>query len=276
MQPQGGGSALATQDQTIADGQSLPVTFAIPLPAPTLGTDKPSPQAAGQTLTITAQEPGGLGSLLRVPVLHQGSQRHGGEDRPALLERRRLPSTPASGGTYSLGVRVRTQGSTANFEAQKWMSYEVTAGTGPATGATLNAGPASPQSAGTTITLSAAGTGGSGIYEYQFYIKGPGDTVAKIAQDYSSANAFQWTPVSSGTYSLGVRVRTQGSTAGFEAQKWMSYEVAAGTGPATAATLDAGPASPQAAGAAITLSAAGTGGSGSYDTSSTSRVPATR
>ena len=51
--------------------------------------------------------------------------------------------------------------------------YEVTAGTGPATGATLDAGPASPQAAGTAITLSAAGAGGSGIYEYQFYIKGP-------------------------------------------------------------------------------------------------------
>ena len=178
VQPQGGGSALATQDQTIADGQSLPVTFAIPLPAPTLGTDKPSPQAAGQTLTITAQEPGGLGSLLRVPVLHQGPQRHGGEAGPVLLDANAFMD-PASAGNYSLGVRVRTPGSTATFEAQKWMSYEVTAGTGPATGATLDAGPASPQSAGTAITLSAAGAGGSGIYEYQFYIKGPSDTVAK-------------------------------------------------------------------------------------------------
>ena len=124
------------------------------------------------------------------------------------------------------------------------MSYEVTAGTGPATGATLDAGPASPQSAGTAITLSAAGIGGSGIYEYQFYIKGPSDTAAKIVQPYSSVDTYQWTPASGGIYSLGVRVRGQGSTADFEAQKWMSYEVTAGTGPATGATLDAGPSLP--------------------------------
>ena len=121
-------------------------------------------------------------------------------------------------------MQARTQGSTAGFEAQKWMRYEVTADTGPATGATsirprLSAGGRHP------ITLSAAGIGGSGIYEYQFYIKGPSDTVAKIVQPYSSADTYQWTPGSAGTYSLGVQVRTQGSTSGFEAQKWMQFTV---------------------------------------------------
>jgi hypothetical protein len=133
-------------------------------------------------------------------------------------------TTPAPAGTYSIGVQVRSQGSPVGFEAQKWITYQVAPA--PATGATLSASPASPQTPGTIVTFTAGGIGGGGTYDYQFYLKGPADTAATLVQAYSTASTYQWTtPTTTGTYSVGVQVRSLGSTGPFQAQKWMTYTV---------------------------------------------------
>ena len=110
------------------------------------------------------------------------------------------------------------------FEAQKWITYQVAPA--PATGATLSASPASPQAPGTIVTFTAGGIGGGGTYDYQFYLKGPADTAATLVQAYSTASTYQWTtPTTTGTYSVGVQLRSLGSTGPFQAQKWMTYTV---------------------------------------------------
>jgi hypothetical protein len=43
----------------------------------------------------------------------------------------------------------------------------------PIRGCTLDATPARPQAAGALVTFTAVGEGGSGIYEYRFYLRDP-------------------------------------------------------------------------------------------------------
>lgn len=76
-----------------------------------------------------------------------------------------------------------------------------------------------PVAAGTTITWTVAAAGGSGPLEYQFWQYDITTSRWAIAQQYSSANTYTWTPGSwaAGPYSLQVWVKGAGSTAEMEA-----------------------------------------------------------
>lgn len=77
-------------------------------------------------------------------------------------------------------------------------------------GVTLTPDLASTQPVGTPITFTAAGQGGSGTYEYRFWINS-GSGYA-IVQDYSSLSTFVWTPAITGAYDILVDVRNAGTT----------------------------------------------------------------
>ena len=101
-------------------------------------------------------------------------------------------TTIASGNTYSYRV----------------IAYNAAGDSAPAytyaSGTTLDVSPVSPQLAGVPVTFIAGTTGGTGAYEYQFYVKGPNDTVATMAQADSTTNTYAWTtPATEGTYSIG-------------------------------------------------------------------------
>ncbi|MEW6290510.1 MAG: multicopper oxidase domain-containing protein [Thermodesulfobacteriota bacterium] len=136
----------------------------------------------------------------------------------------------------------------------------------PATGATLAANPPSPQLSGTQVTFTAGGAGGSGTYEYRFSINGPGtNNVLTVVRAYSASSTFLWTPALTdiGNTTVVVDVRSAGSTAGSEAAASLIYRAV--PPPATGATLGATPASPQVTGTQVTFTAAGAGGSGTYE-----------
>jgi len=148
------------------------------------------------------------------------------------------------GGTATASVSMRVPGPT------------------PATGVTLLPDKTPPQQTGTTVTFTAAGQGGSGTYEYRFWLNsGSGYTVV---QDYSISNTFAWIPGSPGAYDILVDVRNAGSTAVREAfAKVFFYKIAAAA--ATGVTLTPNLASPRSVGTPITFTAAGEGGSGTYE-----------
>jgi len=133
-------------------------------------------------------------------------------------------TTGLPAGTYGVQVNVRNVGSIAKSEAAKSISYILNA-FGPATGATLTPSPASPQNAGTSVTFTAGGIGGSGNYEYKFWIKTGG--VWAVVQDYSTTNTFDWntTGLTPGTYRAQVNVRNVGSSAKSEAVLGMGYVI---------------------------------------------------
>ncbi len=77
-----------------------------------------------------------------------------------------LPSSTPFG-QMSVMVRVRTK-STVTFDVQSSVPYQV--GNLPATGLTLTPSAASPQPPGTPVTFTAQGQGGTGSYQYSFWV----------------------------------------------------------------------------------------------------------
>jgi hypothetical protein len=165
------------------------------------------------------------------------------------------------GGTYEIQAQVRHVGAAVPFEASQSMTYTVT--TPSATGVTITASPASPQLPGTQVTFTAAAAGG-GVYEYQFIGRQVGNPTFAAAQAYSEINSWTWntTGVAPGQYEVIVLARAAGSSAAFEATQTILYSISAST---VAVTLGASPASPVAAGTAITFTGTATPAGGNYE-----------
>jgi hypothetical protein len=77
--------------------------------------------------------------------------------------------------------------------------------------ASIRANTAMPVVEGTTITWTAATSGGTGPFTYQFWRYSSGSGWS-IAQDYSATNTYSWAP-SAGSHAVQVYVRNAGSTA---------------------------------------------------------------
>ena len=127
-----------------------------------------------------------------------------------------LNFTPSQLGTYKVEVTVQnsantTKTSTYNLES---VGSIVTTPTVDSFGANL----ASPQNAGTDITLSASASGGTAPYQYQFTANGT------VIQSYSTAATCKWTPDSAATYTLGVTVKDNAGQV--SSTRTMSYTIA--------------------------------------------------
>ncbi|PWB68267.1 MAG: hypothetical protein C3F14_00290 [Deltaproteobacteria bacterium] len=132
----------------------------------------------------------------------------------------------------------------------------------PATGVTLTAAPVSPQNAGTQVVFSAAASGGSGTYEYQFSDNVTG--VMAVTRAYGPSTAWIWdtTGLAASNYSVKVDARSAGSINASEAAATAGYTI--GTAAATGVTLTASPASPIAGGDNVIFTASVPGG-GTYE-----------
>src|SRR5205814_1858019 len=128
---------------------------------------------------------------------------------------------------------------------------------GPLTDVRLTANPASPQPAGTTITLTAAATGGTApAQDRRCVVRGAG---WRVLQEWSAATSVPWTPATPGQYLLEVWARSA-SNANDVAEKYSDLPYTVVTPSMTGVTLSADLASPQPLGTIITLTAAAMGG----------------
>jgi len=121
-------------------------------------------------------------------------------------------------GTHTFYFYVRQQGSSLLFEdAAGPTDFVITGGNGYCGSATLGVSPASPQSVGATLNLTAGSTCTSGTAEYLFGSRRP-DGLFKHLSGWSSSSAYAWdtTGLASGTWTLFVYSRRQGSTASAE------------------------------------------------------------
>ena len=109
----------------------------------------------------------------------------------------------------------------------------------------------SPQTAGSTIKISAVATGtASPLYKFWIY-----DGQAwKIVQDYSEVNTYQWTPSDTGNYKIWVDVKDKNSYRDPDTYREISYAVRSN---AAISSVDTDLASPQIAGSTIKISANG-------------------
>jgi hypothetical protein len=160
-------------------------------------------------------------------------------------------------------------GSNAAYEAySNVVSYVVGNGSAvPPTAVSVSVSALSPQPEGAVVTLSAQASGGSGPYEYKFWIrKAGGEWVA--VQGYWSFSIYTWNTTGfTGTNQIQVWARNMGSNAAYEAySNVVSYVVGNGSAvPPTAVSVSVSALSPQPEGAVVTLSAQASGGSGPYE-----------
>jgi Bacterial Ig domain len=168
--------------------------------------------------------------------------------------------TPTLPGAYDIQVDVRVVGSVAASEAvANVFFYQIET---PATTVTVTPNLAAPRAPGTPITFTATATGGSGPFEYRFWVNN-GNGYA-VAQNYSSANTFIWTPTKPGIYDILVDVRGFGSTVFRDAlTTLLAYQVA--PAPATAVSLTPSLVSPRLHGTPITFTAVASGGVGPFE-----------
>src|SRR5512146_1720083 len=243
---------------------TVPISVALPPPPAgglTLAASPASPVAGGGIVAFTATATG------TGPYQYQFLGRRAGPD-PLVIAQPYGASNIFNwntagilGGTYEIQAQVRHVGAAVPFEATQTMNYVVT--TPAASGVTITAAPASPQLPGTQVTFTATAAGG-GVYEYEFIGRKVGNTTFAAAQAYSNINTWTWdtTGVAPGQYEVIVLARAAGSSAAFEATQTILYTIASST---VAVTLGASPASPVAAGTAITFTGAATPAGGNYE-----------
>ncbi len=132
---------------------------------------------------------------------------------------------PSSAGIWNVLVRARLQGSEAEFEAEKWIEYEVTEPS--LTAVSLSADKPPPVQFTTVgeVLFTATPVGASSGIRYRFHVRDPAGTWYRL-QDYSSSNTFNaGEPSSAGTWVVLVHALHPSSGADFDVEASMIYEV---------------------------------------------------
>jgi hypothetical protein len=181
-------------------------------------------------------------------------------------------TTGLSAGTWGLDLWIRdasssgvSGNSSGRWDAYAILQYTLTAPTPSCTGAALSASPASPALVGTIVVFTGRAAGCANPL-YEFWALAPGATSWQLAQAYSSTATFNWSTagLTPGTYSVGLWVRdtNSGGVSGNSSGRWDAYaflQYRLTSMPCTGAGMTASPASPVAAGAAVTFTARATG-----------------
>jgi hypothetical protein len=168
-----------------------------------LGSSSASASGSGLTLNLAiAFTPAFSGEkTVRIFANAAGGVSTGWQDRGSWTV---TSSAPAPAPTTTRGrkkPRAITETSTAAPEPTP--TPTLTSGPLTITGVTSNL--ASPQIAGTSITFFAGATGGSGPYQFKWFIF---DGVSwTVARDWSSATTLAWRPTTRAAYRIGVWAR---------------------------------------------------------------------
>jgi hypothetical protein len=235
-----------------------------PLTGVTLSASPASPQIVGTPILFTASATGGTTPQYyftwRNPVTGAWSvgQAYSGNSSWT------WNTTGLPVGTYTIQVWAKSLGSTAAYEAYRSLSYKLTATQpSPVTAVNLTSvSPSSPKTVGTSISFTAAATGGT-TPQYYFTYRNPVTSTWSVGQAYSGNATWIWntTGLPAGTYTIQVWARNTGSAAAYEAYRSISYTL---TTPVTSVTLTAVPTAPQKVGASIVFTASATGGPPQY------------
>jgi hypothetical protein len=160
-------------------------------------------------------------------------------------------------GAHAVQAWVRSAGSIAVYDAWTSVTFNI-AGPAPLVVTALTADPSAP-AAGTSITWTAAATGGFAPLQYKFWrLDADG---WHMAQDYSAQTTYTWTPDAAqvGSHALQVWVRSAGSSAAYD--NWRGVTFTVDPPPAIAMpAFSANVSFPATVGTPITWTATATGG----------------
>jgi hypothetical protein len=230
---------------------------AAPCSSVTESATPPSPTLAGTQVTFTATATGCSSPSYQFWLLTPGASAWTIVRPYSSTATYSWNTTGSAAGIYSYSVWVRDASSTAGYDAFfPGTTYTLT--TNACTSVTASAAPASPQAAGTAVTIT-AGASGCSNPRYTFWILPPGGSWT-IALANSSTAIFNWntTGLVAGTYSYSVWVRDVTSTGSYDAYFPGTAYTLTST-PCTSVTAFAAPASPQSAGTIVTITASAPG-----------------
>jgi len=226
---------------------------AAPCQVPTVTAAPASPSLAGTRVTITASSSGCPDPLYEFWTLAPGGSWKVAQAYSSSGTFTWHTSPPA--GTYYHSVWVRDASSASTYDSYVPGTAYVLTPTA-CSSVSASAAPASPQAAGTAVTISATAAGCPNP-RFQFWIQPPGGSWA-VAQAYSNSSIFNWNTSGSGVYHYSVWVRDASSSSSYDAYfPGTAYTVTSTA--CTAVSASASPASPQTAGTAVTISAASSG-----------------
>ncbi|MBL0276933.1 MAG: multicopper oxidase domain-containing protein [Anaeromyxobacter sp.] len=168
-------------------------------------------------------------------------------------------------GTYQVAVHVRTSNLVAADVFGAPVSHVVAPAPTPATGLSVAVSPASPSSAGTSVTFSATGTGSTqggvaspqSAYAFQFWLSSGAGFV--LVQDYGIGSSYTLPTPAAGTYTLVVNARTSPLVSADVLGAPITHQVVSLPTPATGVSVATSPTSPSVPGASVTFTATGLG-----------------
>jgi hypothetical protein len=257
------------------DRDQLTVTYSEPtvLTLANLKASLSAPQPVGATIMWSTEVTGGTAPYHYKWWLHDGTQWTVLQDWTPVSWYVWTPTRANS--AYRVGVWVRKSTSTADMYDNPLSNGSASFPISPATGSapitlvSLNADQVAPRPLGTSITWTAAATGGTGALHYKWWLHD--GSKWSVLQDWTSSAIYRWQPTQANlAYRVAVWIRNATSTAD-------AYDNPASNGsvafPITAATsaqqllltsLTADRAAPQTVGTTVTFTATATGGSAPY------------
>jgi hypothetical protein len=174
----------------------------------TLTASQPAPQVPGTAITFTAAASGGVGPYQYKWFLFDGTTWTVAQ---AWSNAATFTWTPTgTSANYQITVGARSAGNTSEAaEKAVGTTYPIQAAL--VTSVTLVANRPAPQVPGTAIIFTASAAGGVGPYQYQWFLFD--GTTWTVAQAWSSAATFTWTPtVANANYQITVGARSAGNT----------------------------------------------------------------
>jgi hypothetical protein len=197
---------------------TAPFAISTPIVITGLAANRTLPSAPGTSVTWTATATGGVAPLqYRFFRYNYGTASWGMvQDYSATATYQWTPAAEDAG-SYAMMVHMRNAGATVAYE-----TYAVTTPftiSTPIVITSLAADRTFPSAPGTTITWTAAATGGVAPLQYRFFRYNYGTASWSMVQDYSATATCVWTPGAgdAGSYAMMVHMRSAGAPVAYEA-----------------------------------------------------------
>jgi hypothetical protein len=188
-----------------------------PLQVTRLDADTDFPLQTGTTVTWTARVKGGTAGPLQYQFWLFSNNRWTLGQAWSSAKTFTWRPTWSDAGAHAVQVWARNAGSTADYDAWKGTPlFQV-----QSAALHMTADKQFPLAPGTTVRWTAQVPDTTVGFQYQFWIYGQSNGQWTMAQPYSVANTFDWTP-SVGTYAIQAWAKRNGSTAAYDA--WRSSD----------------------------------------------------
>jgi hypothetical protein len=257
-----GNTTNAPEAQTAVAFPISPSTTAGRVTAVGLVANRAAPQPPFTPITWTAAPVGGVGPYQYKWLIGDGPSATVAANWSPLNA---FVWTPSSPNTHRISVWVRSAGNGADAaEATASHMFPIVdagnASPAPVSTVTLSPNKVAPQTPGTTITWTAAPSGGTAPFVYKWFVSD--GTVWSTVANWASSPSFSWTPaVANAQHRVRVWVKRAGNSADQpEAVAEQGFVISASTPPVTgtavtAVTLTANKPSPQPAGSTVVFTA---------------------